>query len=77
MPTHQPRLSGPKSLFRGKVRGRRLSLKLTPEGHAALAEGATRTGLSPSDYVELLLRHDARAARRGRGATPPIVPPRT
>ena len=49
------RLTGPKSYFRGKV-ARSVSLMLTPQGHAALASALARTGLSRSDYIELLIR---------------------
>lgn len=53
MPTGK--LSGPRSRYRGKVR-RPIVVTFTPEGHAALAEGTRRTGLSRADYIESLLR---------------------
>lgn len=49
------RLSGPRARYRGKVRTP-VVVTFTPEGHAALAEGTRRTGLSRADYLELLLR---------------------
>lgn len=56
------RLTGPPARYRGKVR-RPIVVTFTPEGHAALAEGVRRTGLSRADYLELLLRKAAARAR--------------
>lgn len=56
-------LRGPRARFRGKV-NRPIAIKLTPDGHAALTEGTSRTGLSRPDYIELLLRRAAVRHRR-------------
>jgi hypothetical protein len=61
-------LSGPKSRFRGKLRGpRTMSITFTPDGHAALARvmaaESARSGrpISRSDCLELLVRRSAAA----------------
>lgn len=54
-----PKLTGRPSRYRGKVRGRPISLSLTPDGHAALAVVVQRTGLSRADAIEQLLRRSA------------------
>lgn len=51
-------ISGPVSVYRGKLRERPVVITLTPEGHAALAEGMRRTGMSKPDYIESLIRKD-------------------
>ncbi len=38
-----------------------MSITFTPEGHAALARGMTRTGLSRADYLEFLVRRADRS----------------
>ena len=47
-------MTGPKSLFRGKVR-RPLSVLLTPTGYAVEERVRARTGLSRGDLYEFLL----------------------
>lgn len=59
------KLTGRSARYRGKLNDRPIVVSLTPEGHAALADGVSRTGLSRSDYIETLLR---RARRRSRVA---------
>lgn len=63
-------LSGPKAQYRGKLRGRPVSVLLTDLGHALLLALTTRHRLSRSDVIEGLLRGDlrgsARLAPRGR-----------
>lgn len=61
--TSSAKMSGPKARFRGKLRDRPFAITLTPEGHAALAAGTTRTGLSRADYIETLLRDADRKFR--------------
>ncbi len=62
MTSKAPRaLSGRASQFRGKIRNRPVVITLTPEGHAGLAAGVTRTGLSRPDYIESLIRKDNRS----------------
>jgi len=51
-PTKQ--MSGPKSLFRGKIR-QPISVLLTRDGHRRLAEHTKRTSLSRADLMEALL----------------------
>lgn len=70
-----PKLPGRPSRFRGKVRGRPVVITLTPEGHAALAAGRDRTRLTAADYIESLLRRDARAhAPSSDPRTSPLIP---
>jgi len=55
----QRRPSGPRALYRGKLRGAHtISVTFTPVGHEALARGQARTGLSRADYLERLTRAD-------------------
>ncbi len=63
-----PRLSGRPSLYRGKVQ-QPLVVKLTPEGHAALAEGLRGNPdcRTSADYVEKLLRRAVRRPVKVRG----------
>lgn len=49
------KMSGPKNLFRGKVR-QPISIALTKFGHRLMTRHVKRTGMSRSDYVESLLR---------------------
>lgn len=63
MPARQPRLSGPRARYRGKLRDRPIVITLTPEGHAALAAGVRRRRLSRSDYIEELLRRAESSVR--------------
>lgn len=49
-----PRLSGPPSLFRGKVR-MPISLTLQPEHHAILRRAMARLGLTRADTIGLLI----------------------
>jgi hypothetical protein len=61
-------MRGPRARFRGKLRARPLSILLTPEGHAALAQGCDRTGLSRSDFIEQLVRASDRTSTRATQA---------
>lgn len=58
------RLTGRRARYRGKLRERPIVITLTPEGHAALVAGTSRTGLSRADYLELLVRRAEAQARR-------------
>lgn len=49
------KLSGPRSRYRRKVR-LPVSILLTPDGHALLAQQLAVTRLSRSDWVETLIR---------------------
>ena len=49
------RISGPRAVYRHKVRAP-VSLLLTPEGHSIMGAELLRTGYSRSDYFEKLLR---------------------
>ena len=49
------RLPGRPAKYRGKL-PKAVRVHLTPEGHAALAEGMAADKLSVSDYVEQLAR---------------------
>lgn len=60
-------MTGPKAQYRGKLRGRPVSVLLTDLGHARLAELVVQTGLSRSDVVEGLLRGDLRVPRAREG----------
>lgn len=53
-PAAPVRLSGPRSIYRHKVRSP-VSLTLTQEGHVKLTAELARTGYSRSDYFEKLL----------------------
>jgi hypothetical protein len=48
-------LSGPKSVFRNKLRGLVITILLTERGHRLLRRHGRRLGVSRSDLVELLL----------------------
>jgi hypothetical protein len=52
--TKKPKRSGPKSLFRGKVRAP-VSLTLTPKHHAIVTKNMDRLGLTPADLIGLLI----------------------
>jgi hypothetical protein len=57
-------ITGPKSKFRGKLRGSRtMSITFTPAGHEALARGQERMNMSRPDYLEYLVRKDDAAHR--------------
>jgi len=64
----ETRRTGPKARYRGKDRERVLTFALTPDGHAALATALAATGLSRSDYLEMLIRQDLE--RRARDRSP-------
>jgi hypothetical protein len=53
-PSKPKRLSGPASLFRGKVR-MPISLTLQPEHHAILRRATARLGLTRADTIALLI----------------------
>lgn len=62
-----PKISGPRSRFRHKVRSP-VSILLTEKGHEKMQRELLRTSLSRSDFFETLLHahgHDVKALQPG------------
>jgi hypothetical protein len=67
------RLTGRPSRYRGKVRTP-VVFTMTPEGHAALALGVQKTGLTKPDYLEMLVRRAVAGDRTPDvGTSPPVI----